>query len=129
MFNESWCFLISKPSNIFLYFLLLYLFRSILKLFGDTHVWLNWSVCLSMCNLLSFLACPIIILSFSFLAVSPKYFSEHVFSRHLTNYVRSCLCSNFVLSFILHEKPSFLLLYTCCAAWFLIIIIIFWRNC
>ena len=38
MFNEGWCFLISRASDFFLLTLLfLYSFRSILKLFGDTN--------------------------------------------------------------------------------------------
>ena len=60
----------------------------------------------------------LIILSFSLLAVSPKYVSEHVFSGHLTKYVRSCLCSSFVWFFMSNAEPSFLLIYTCCAVWF-----------
>ena len=67
-----------------------------------------------MCNLLSLPEC-FIILSFSLLAVSPKYVSEHVFSGHLTKYVRSCLCTSFVWSFMSNAEPSVLLIYTCCA--------------
>ena len=100
MFNEGWCFLISRSSDIFLFtLLLLYPFWSILKSFGDTDGWLDWSVCLSLCNLLSFPACSI--LSFSPLAVSPKYVSECVFSGHLTKYVRSCLCTSFAWFYLL----------------------------
>ena len=113
MFNEDWCFLIGKASDIFLFvLLLLYPFWSILKLFGDTDGWPDWSVCLSMCNLLFLPACSII-LSFSLLAVSPKYVSELVLSEHLTKYVRPCLCSSFVWSFMLNAEPSLLPLYTC----------------
>ena len=51
----------------------------------------------------------------SLLAVSPKYVSEHVFSGHLTKYVRSYLCSSFVWSFMSNTEQSFLLIYTGCA--------------
>ena len=108
----------STASDIFLFtLLLLYPFWSILKSFGDTDGCPDWSVCLSMCNLLSLPEC-FIILSFSLLAVSPKYVSEHVLLGHLTKYVRSCLCTSFVWSFMSNAEPSVLLIYTCCAVWF-----------
>ena len=72
-------------------------------------------MCLNMCDLLSLPACPVSFFRLS--AVSPKYFSEYVFSGHLTKYVRSDLCTSFVWSFVLHEECSFLLLGMCCAAW------------
>ena len=101
MFNEGWCFLIIRSSDVFLFtLLLLYPFWSILKSFGDTDGCPDWSVCLSMCDLLSLPECSII-LSLSLLAVSPKYVSEHVFSGHLTKYVRSCLCTSFIWFYLL----------------------------
>ena len=45
----------------------------------------------------------------------PKYVSEHVFSGHLTKYVRSRLCSRFVWSFMSNAETSFVLTYTRCA--------------
>ena len=118
MLNEGRCFLMSRASDIFLFtLLLLYPFWSILKSFGDTDGCPDWSVCLSMCDLLSLPACSII-LSFSLLAVWPNYVSEYVFLGHLTKYVRSCLCTSFVWSFMSNAEPSFLLIYTCCAVWF-----------
>ena len=64
MFNGSLCFLISRASDIFLFtLLLLYHLWSNVKLFGETDGWPDWSVGLSMCDLLSLPAC-FIILSF-----------------------------------------------------------------
>ena len=52
---------------------------------------------------------------FYYFFIQSKYVSERVFSGHLTKYVRSCLCTSFVWSFMLNAEPSFLLVYTCCA--------------
>ena len=74
-----------------------------------------------MDDLLSLPACSII-LSFSLLAVSPNYVSEYVFLRHLTKYVRSCLCTSFVWSFMSNAEPSFLLIYNVVLYDFVVII-------
>ena len=65
-----------------------------------------------MSKWLSLRGCSII-LSFNSLTVSPQYVSEH-----LTKYVRPCLCSSFVWSFMVKWRTLFLLLYKCFDAWF-----------
>ena len=118
MFNECRCFVIRRASNTFIFtLLLLNTVWNILKLFRDTDRWPDWSLCLSMCDLLPLPACSII-LSFSILAVLCKYVSENVFSGHLTKYGRACLCSNLLWSFMSNDETSLLILYMCCAVWF-----------
>ena len=108
MFNEGWYFMISRASDIFLFtLLLLCLLRSTLTSFGDTGRWPDWIICFSMGNLLLLPAFSIISL-FIRLVVSPEEISEHS-----TKYIRSCLCSSFVCSFISNEDPSM-----CCDTWF-----------
>ena len=114
MLNEGRCFLMSRASDIFLFtLLLLYPFWSILKSFGDTGGWPDWSLCLSMYDLLFLPACSIT-LSFSLLTVSPDVCFRTCIFRTL-KYVRSCWCSSFVWSFMSSAELVFLLLYTYCA--------------
>ena len=86
---------------------------TILKLFKDTEAYI-WAIAIYHFYQhyvpLSF--------SSSLLVVLPKYVSEHKFSGHFTKYLRSCLCSSFVWSFISNKEPNYLLLYMCCDAWF-----------